>query len=122
MQVRTQDELRVAMVGGAGDIVVADPELSARIRSWNTKRLVLIPTLGVLSFFMLLAWIDALYRQPAGIYLNMPSDLTVILRWTLLFLWLAVAYSLYRLPVVRRYRIAGDDASGLKLALRRREL
>ena len=112
MRVATLKELRQAAKQGEEEIVVTDVGLARKVRVWQIIRKVA----GILVFVILGLAIFA-WANPLNIEFLTRPDARLV-RQILLGVGIVLLFLEYLLPVVRTYRIAGQDDSGLKLGRR----
>jgi 3-deoxy-D-arabino-heptulosonate 7-phosphate (DAHP) synthase class II len=114
MQVSTKDELKQAVKKLEPEIVVTDEGLVKRIRLFSVLR-----TVATIAVFVILAAALLMIADPAGWFKG--SQEAQLARQIMLGVGILLLFADYLLPVVRVYRIAGQDANGLKLVPRKQK-
>lgn len=112
MTVSTKDELQEAVKRLEPEIVVADETLIKRIRLYNVLR-----TSTSVAVFVILAAALLMMADPAERFRD--SAGARLARQIMLGLGILLLFADYLLPVVRSYKLAGQDANGLKLVPRK---
>ena len=112
-RVSTMEELKKAVKERPDEILVADPVLAYKTRTWNTIRTVANISVFVILGLALFAWADPLHWQ------FLKTDGARLGRQIMLGLGLVMLFLEYVLPVVRHYKVVSEDEAGLKLTLRR---
>jgi len=113
MQVNDLKELKQAVKQGAPEILVSDVELAGKVRAWEIIRRTCNIAVFVILALALFAWADPLRWS----FLATPE--ARVLRQVMLVLGVLLLFADYVLPAVRHYKIAGQDATGLKLVPRK---
>jgi len=114
-QTGTLKELKAAVRQQVEEITVTDPVLAYKVRVWSTIRTVANVLVFVILGLALLAWADPLHWE------FLKTNGARLARQIMLGVGLVLLFLEYVLPIVRHYKIAGQDSLGLKLVPRRRE-
>jgi hypothetical protein len=114
MSVATMDELRRAVKAAEPEIVVADEALAKKVRVWTVVRMTANVLVAVVLIGAIFVWANPM-RIP-----EFESGTMLLARRIALGVGVLLLFADFVIPVVRQYRIAGQDATGLKLVLRKR--
>jgi len=113
MQVANGQELKEAVGRREAEIFVVDEALIRRVQTWVALR-----TAANVAVFVILAVALFMWANPAGWEL-LDTDKARLVRQIILGVGIVLLFADYMMPVVRHYKVAAKDASGLKLVLRR---
>lgn len=113
MQVGNSQELKEAVGKREPEVVVTDEALARRIQTLSALR-----TAANIAVFVILAVALFMWANPAHWEL-LDTDKARLVRQIILGVGILLLFADYLMPVVRHYRIAARDKSGLKLVLRR---
>ncbi|OYD15079.1 hypothetical protein CH330_06690 [candidate division WOR-3 bacterium JGI_Cruoil_03_51_56] len=113
MQVTTLKELKKAAKQGEVEILVTSRDLSKKVRTWETIRKVANIVVFIILALAIFAW-----ANPIGWDL-LETGSARLARQIMLGVGVVLLFMDYFLPVVRNYKIAGQDKSGLKLVNRK---
>lgn len=113
MQVGNNRELKEAVSRREPEIVVTDAALVRRIQTLAALR-----TAANVAVFVILAVALFMWANPARWEL-LDTDRARLVRQIILGVGIVLLFADYLMPVVRHYRIATRDETGLKLVIRR---
>jgi len=113
MQVASSQELKEAVARRDPEIVVTDEALGRRVQT-----LAVLRTAANVAVFVILAAAIFMWANPARWEL-LETNRVRLVRQVMLGVGILLLFADYLMPVVRHYRIAARDSSGLKLVPRR---
>ena len=113
MQVGTFYELRKAVAAGETEIVVTDEGLRKKVTFWNVLRTIANVLVIIVLAVGIFAWANPM-RIP-----GLEEPWALLARRILLGVGIVLLFAEYLLPVVRLYKPAASDDTGLKLVPRK---
>jgi hypothetical protein len=113
MQVSTRAELRRAVKSGEPEIVVADDRLCRSVRIWSGLRAAANILVIIVLVAAIVMWVNPLKM---GLF---ETATMLLVRRIVLGVGVLLLFADYVIPVVRLYKVAGRDDSGLKLVPRK---
>jgi hypothetical protein len=106
-------DLRQAVKAGEAEIVVTDEALGRKVRFWSVLRTVANVAVIVVLAVAIVVWVNPL-KLPL-----FETGWVLLARRIVLGVGVLLLFADYVIPVVRLYKIAGQDATGLKLVPRK---
>jgi len=113
MHVATMQELKQAVKQLEAEVVVTDERLAQTVRLWNVLRTIANVAVVIVLAAGIIAWANPL-RIP-----ELEAPWALMARRIALGVGILLLFAEYLMPVVRLYKIAGEDALGLKLVPRK---
>jgi hypothetical protein len=106
-------DLRQAVRAGEAEIVVADEALGRKVRFWSVLRTVANVAVIVVLAVAIVVWVNPFNME------QLKTAEMLMARRIVLGVGVLLLFADYVIPVVRLYKIAGQDATGLKLVPRK---